>query len=226
MRGIAYGVGVGPGDPELMTLKAVRLIRENEVIALPGENPTETTAFKIAAGAVPEITEKELLAVRMPMVKDFESLGPEHKAAAQKIEQILDQGRNVVYLTLGDPTLYCSFSYLQHILEADGYDVSLVSGISSVHAAAARLGIPLTEWNEPLHVYPAVHGPEIGGDTEGTIVLMKTGSRLSEVRSRLPAAGYDLKMVENCGMENEKCYYSAKEMPEKSGYFSIVIAKK
>lgn len=60
MDGILYGAGVGPGDTELMTLKAVKLIKENNVIALPGKNPTETVAYQIAAAAVPEIAEKEL----------------------------------------------------------------------------------------------------------------------------------------------------------------------
>ncbi|MBO6138142.1 MAG: precorrin-2 C(20)-methyltransferase, partial [Lachnospiraceae bacterium] len=67
MDGIIYGVGVGPGDPELMTLKAVRLIRENDIIALPGKEPRETAAYKIALGAVPELAEKTLLAIDMPM---------------------------------------------------------------------------------------------------------------------------------------------------------------
>ena len=72
MRGIAYGVGVGPGDPELMTYKAAKLIRENDVIAVPGRDPKEAVAYKIAAGVVPEIADKELVPIFMPMVKDRE----------------------------------------------------------------------------------------------------------------------------------------------------------
>ena len=72
MKGIAYGVGVGPGDPELMTLKAVRLIKENDIIAVPGKDPKETVAYRIALGAVPELAEKELIPVYFPMVKDRE----------------------------------------------------------------------------------------------------------------------------------------------------------
>ena len=73
MKGIAYGVGVGPGDPELMTLKAVRLIKENSVIAVPGKIAEESVAYKIAAGAAPEISDKELIAVDMPMTRDAEA---------------------------------------------------------------------------------------------------------------------------------------------------------
>ena len=73
MRGILYGVGVGPGDPELMTLKAVRMIRENEVIAVPGADVRETVAYKIAVQAVPELADKELLPIYMPMTHDKEN---------------------------------------------------------------------------------------------------------------------------------------------------------
>ena len=153
MKGTIYGVGVGPGDPELMTLKAVRLIRENEIIAVPGKIAAESTAYKIAAAAVPEIADKTLVPVYMPMVKDREMIRKEHEKGAKMLETYLDQGKNVVYLTLGDSTIYCTFSYLQHFLEDDGYPVELVSGIPSFCAAAARLNLPLTEWDEPLHIY-------------------------------------------------------------------------
>lgn len=226
MKGIAYCVGVGPGDPELMTLKAVRLIKENEVMAFPGEDPKETAAYKIAAAAVPQIAEKTLLPLCMPMVKDRQILEEEHKKAAKAIEQILEKGENVVFLTLGDPTLYCTFSYLQRILEEDGYKTELVSGVSSVHASAAKLGIPLTEWDEPLHIYPAVHGFDPAADQNGTVVLMKAGSGLAQIKDRFPAGQYDLKMAENGGMENERLYQSADEIPDRSGYYTTVIIKK
>ena len=142
MKGIAYGVGVGPGDPELMTLKAVRLIKENDVIAVPSKNPTEATAYKIAAGAVPEIAEKTLVPINFLMVKDRALIDEEHKKGAKIIEEYLDQGNNVVFITLGDSTIYCTFSYLQHYLEADGYEVRLVPGIPSFCAAASALNIP------------------------------------------------------------------------------------
>ena len=154
MKGIAYGVGVGPGDPEYMTLKAVRLIRENEVIAVPGKVPKETVAYQIAVRAVPEMAEKELVPIYMPMVKDRQRIDLEHRKGAEIIKAYLDRGRNVVFLTLGDPTIYCTFSYLQHYLEADGYPVELVSGITSFCAAAARLNLPLAEWDEAIHIVP------------------------------------------------------------------------
>ena len=128
MKGIAYGVGVGPGDPEYMTLKAVRLIRENRVIAVPGQAAKESAAYKIAVQAVPELAEKELVPVYMPMVKDRKLIDAEHRKGAELLKTYLDRGENVVFLTLGDPSIYCTFSYIQHYLEADGYPVELVSG--------------------------------------------------------------------------------------------------
>ena len=110
MRGIVFGVGVGPGDPEYMTLKAIRLIRENDVIAVPGTVAEETVAYGIAAAAVPELKDKELVAVNMPMLRDRALLEAEHRKGAKLLEQYLDRGENVVFLTLGDPTVYSTFS--------------------------------------------------------------------------------------------------------------------
>ena len=86
MKGTLYGVGVGPGDPELMTLKAARLIRENKIIAVPGADPQDTVAYKIAVQAVPELSEKELLPIYMPMTHDPEELERNHAKGAQTLE--------------------------------------------------------------------------------------------------------------------------------------------
>lgn len=224
-RGIAYGVGVGPGDPELMTYKAAKLIRENDVIAVPGREPKEAVAYKIAAGVVPEIADKELVPVYMPMIKDRTLIDEEHKKGAALLKKYLDQGKNVVYITLGDPTIYCTFSYLQHYLEADGYPVELVPGISSITAAAARLNLPLTEWDEPLHVLPAVHKTDAAMNLPGTYVLMKSASHMKDVKETLRMSGKDVQAVIDCGMPTEQVYRSLEEIPDDAGYFALVIAK-
>ena len=225
MKGIAYGVGVGPGDPELMTLKACRLIRENDVIALPGKEPKETVAYQIAVQVVPELAEKELIPVYMPMVMDRQVQRENHRAGAELIERYLEQGKNVVYLTLGDASVYCTFTYLQPYLHADGYETQLVSGIPSSCAAAARLNIPIVEWDETMHVMPALH--KLGDDLqrEGTYVLMKSGSHMQEVKEILRASGKDVQMVQDCGMPSEKVYRSVDEIPDDAGYFALIIAK-
>ena len=197
MKGTLYGVGVGPGDPELMTLKAVRLIRENMIIAVPGADPKETVAYKIAVQAVPELAEKELLPIYMPMTHDPEELERNHAKGAQTLEEVLDKGKNIVFLTLGDPCVYSTFSYLQKRVEKDGYHTELVSGITSFCAAAARLNIPLSEWNEQLHVVPAVHRLDSTLNESGNYILMKSGKKMNQVKEILAQSGRDVLMVEN-----------------------------
>ena len=225
MRGTAYGVGVGPGDPELMTQKAVRLIRENGVIAVAGKDAKEAAAYRIAASVVPEIADKELVPVYMPMVRDRELIEQEHRKGAALLESYLDQGRNVVYITLGDPSIYCTFSYLQEILLADGYDVEIVPGITSFCAAAAVLKTPLAEWDEPLHIVPAVHKTNERLDQNGNFVLMKPASHMPEIKQLLRQSGRKVFAAENCGMENERIYRSAEEIPDDAGYYTLIVAK-
>ena len=225
MKGIAYGVGVGPGDPELMTLKACRLIRENRVIAVPGQDPMKAVAYKIAVQAVPELAGKELIAIDMPMVMDRKKQAEAHRRGAEQIADYLAKGENVVYLTLGDSTVYCTFTYLQHILEEEGYQTELVNGIPSFCAAAARLNIPLVEWNEQLHVVPAAYKTDVELDQPGQYVLMKSASHMKEIKERLKESGRDVQVVENCSMQDEKIYRSVDEIPDDAGYFSLILAK-
>jgi precorrin-2/cobalt-factor-2 C20-methyltransferase len=225
MSGILYGAGVGPGDPELMTVKAVRLIRENEVIAVPGKVAEETVAYQIAVQAVPELAQKTLVAIDMPMVHDLEVQDRAHEHAADILEAYLKQGKNVVYLTLGDPTIYSTYLYIQKKLQRRGYQAELCPGIPSFCAAAARTGTPLVEWDEQLHIVPAVHRLDTPLDLPGNYVLMKSGKKMGTVRQKLVESGRDVVMVENCGMENERVYMNIDEVPEESGYFSLIIAK-
>lgn len=225
MNGIAYGVGVGPGDPEMMTLKAVRLIRENDVIALPGLVPEETFAYQIAVAAVPELADKELISVYMPMTHDKAEQERCHREGAAKMEEYLRQGKNVVYLTLGDSTIFCTFSYLQKYLEEDGFETRLVNGIPSFCAAAARVNQSLSLWNEQIHVLPAVHNLNGELPANGTCVLMKSGSKMKQVKEQIIRSGRDAVMVENCGTENEKVYLHVEDIPDNAGYYSLIIAK-
>lgn len=225
MTGKAYGVGVGPGDPELMTLKAVRLIRENDIIMVPGTDVRESVAYKIAVQAVPEIEKKELVPIDLPMLKDREALKKSHRDGAKLIESYLDSGKNVVFLTLGDSTVYCTFTYIQAYLKEDGYDTELVNGITSFTAAAAALNIPLSEWDEEIHIIPAAHSTIGSLELDGNYVLMKSGKRMKEVKDLLIRSGRKVSCVENCGMQDQKIYRSASEIPDESGYFSLIIAK-
>lgn len=225
MKGIAYGVGIGPGDPELITLKAVRLIKENEIIAVPGKVAEESKAYQIAVQVVPELAEKTVIPINMPMVLDREALREKHEESADIIAKYLEQGKNVVYLTLGDPTIYCTYTYLQNILEERGYETRLVSGVTSFCAAAARLNIPIAEWNEEIHVIPAAHKLNKELNQPGTYVLMKSASHMQETKEILRAGGKNVCAVENCGMEGEQVHRNLDEIPDDAGYFSLIIAK-
>lgn len=225
MSGILYGVGVGPGDPELMTLKAVKLIQENDVIALPGKEPKETVAYQIAAAAVPELEKKQLVSVYMPMTHDKEEQKRCHREGADIVENYLRQGQNVVFLTLGDSAVYSTFTYIQQIVEEDGFGTQLISGIPSFCAAAARMNMPLAIWNEQIHIFPAIHNLSETLPDSGTCVLMKSGSKMNQVKEILKKSGRDAVMIENCGTSKEKVYFHVDEIPDTAGYYSLIISK-
>ncbi|MFR5858387.1 MAG: SAM-dependent methyltransferase, partial [Clostridia bacterium] len=130
-RGKLYGIGVGPGDPELMTIKAVRIINQSDVIVVPGKQAEDSAAYRIAAGICENLTEKQLIAVEMPMVKDDAVLEAGHRAAAEQIEALLDDGLTVSFLTLGDVTVYATYMYVHKLVAADGYETEIINGITS-----------------------------------------------------------------------------------------------
>ena len=225
MSGILYGIGVGPGDPELLTLKALRLIRENPVIAVPGNDIKASVAYQIVKGAYPKLDEKELIPVAMPMTKDRAVLEDNHNKAADAVESYLKQGKNVVFLTLGDPTIYSTYLYVHKRILERGYQAEIVSGITSFCAAAARLNISLSEWNEQLHIVPAVHRLDSDLSESGNYILMKSGKKMNQVKEILAKSDRDVLMVENCGMPEEHIYRSVEEIPDDAGYYSLIIAK-
>ena len=224
-EGVLYGIGVGPGDPELMTLKAVRLLKEADLIAAPGQDVRETAAFRIAVQSVPEIAEKELLPVELPMVMDREVLEEAHRAGAKLLEDHLAAGKKIAFITLGDPTVYSTFSYLERKVRADGFRTEYVSGVTSFCAAAAALRVPLAEWQEPVHIIPAVPKRPVDLLYPGNCVLMKSGRRMKEVKEYLREQDRAAWMGVNVGMPDETLYRSLEEMPDEAGYFALIIAK-
>lgn len=225
MSGKLYGIGIGPGDPELLTLKAARLIKENEVIALPGESAKDTVAYQITVQAVPELSKKTLIPVAMPMTKDRELLKKSHEAAADTVEELLIKGKNVLFLTLGDPTVYSTYLYVHKRIQKRGYETEIVSGITSFCAVAARLNTGLVEKAQELHVVPASYQIEDALKLPGTKVLMKAGRKMAQVKALLQASDSEAVMIENCGMPDEKIYDSVAEIPTDAGYYSLIIVK-
>ena len=208
-----------------MTLKAVRIIRETNVIAVPGKAADESVAYQIAVKAVPELQKKEVIPIYMPMTHDKEEQARNHEKGAKTLETYLREGIDVAFLTLGDVSVYSTFTYLQRIVEADGYQTVMVSGVPSFCAAAARVNEPLVIWQEELHILPAVHGDGDMFSSRGNYVVMKSGRKMKQVKELLKEKKYEVAAVENCGMEGERIYRGADEIPDGSGYYSLIIAK-
>lgn len=224
-KGILYGVGVGPGDAELMTVKARRVIRESDVIAVPRADMGEQTALAIAADCVGD---KPVLRCDMPMTRDRAARDAAHDRAADEICALLDAGKRVAFLTLGDPTIYATYWYVHKRVAARGYPTEIVPGVPSFCAAAARTGRALCMDGEPLHIIPASHGAAARGlALPGGKVLMKAGKGILDVRDALAAQGQlaNAVLVERCGMEGERIVTDLAQLGDPTGYFSIILVR-
>ncbi|MGE4588766.1 MAG: precorrin-2 C(20)-methyltransferase [Acidaminococcaceae bacterium] len=227
MRGKLYCVGIGPGDPELLTLKAVRLLRECDVIAMP-KGDTDTMTAKDIIKQVVDIDAKEQLYIYMPMTKDKAAMDKAHQDGADEIIKLLDAGKNVVFITLGCPTVYATCIYVHKLVLAAGYDSELVAGVTSFCAVAAKLNVSLCERSEPVIILPGSYKDSMQFlDAPGNKVLMKSASEIKNVRDELERRGLikNAAMVERCGLPGEKVYRNLREIDEKSSYFSIILVK-
>lgn len=220
-----FGIGVGPGDWELMTLKAVRLIRECDVVLLPKSGQAVNVAYTIAKGAVPEIDEKEIIELDMPMIHGKEKWAESHDLAAKQVTDLLDEGKNVVFLTLGDPTIYSTYAYVHNRVRKT-HETEIIPGIPSFCAVAARLNDSLTEAEEQLHILPGSYtGVEDSLDLKGTRVLMKSGKSIGKIKEHIKKINRPctVKMIERCGMEGERIFNSIDDIDEEAGYLSVMI---
>lgn len=177
-KGVFYSVGVGPGDPELITLKAVRTLERCPVVAAPQTKNGEMLALSIAQQAV-SLEGKTVVPLHFTMSRDKAQQHAAHLAAAQALRPHLDAGRDVAMLNLGDVSIYATAAYLADILAADGYETRMVPGVTSFCAVAARLNTSLTGIDTPLHIVPGGCGAlEECLAQPGAKVLMKSGRQL------------------------------------------------
>lgn len=220
-----YGVGVGPGDPELLTLKAVRILKTADLLVIPGKDRESCTAYRIAVQTVPELAEKPVLPVVFPMTKDSGALEESHEKAAEAIAKELETGKSVAFLTIGDPTVYSTCLYVLKRLMKRGYEAEMISGVPSFCAAAAGLLTGLGEGDEAIHILAGSYPIEEGLALPGTKVLMKSGKQIGKVKQVLTERMIPAVMAENCGMPDERFYYRTEDIPEDSGYYSLVIVK-
>lgn len=223
--GILWGIGVGPGDPELLTLKAVRKIKECDVLMVPGEDYRSSIAYQIAQRAIPEVEKKPCVGVELPMTRDKERLAQAHETAAKQVMDLLAQGKQVGFLNLGDVTLYATYLYIHRLVQQAGYEARLINGIPSFCATAATLNVGLAENSEQLHVLSQPGQIEEGLKLPGTKVIMKMGKNLDRVKEIIAQSGMEAMMVENCGLPGEKICRSVDEIHDGAGYYSLVIVK-
>ena len=233
-KGVLIGVGVGVGDPEDLTLKAVKCIKESDVICLPRKDKLKCRAYLIVKEAVPEIEEKELLGFEFEMIKDSGALQRMHREIYEEIRKCIEEGKKVALLTIGDPTVYSTFMYIAEQARKDDIPVRIISGITSFCASAARLGISLCEGDAPLYVISDARQFERKSNLNGTTVVMKCGRVMAELKDHLRKVERELKVhggflevyaVSDAGLPQEQRYFGLEELPEEAPYMTTMIIK-
>lgn len=141
------------------------------------------------------------------------------------MSELLEKGKKLVFLTIGDPTVYSTGIYIYKRLKKMGYQGEIFSGFRLFVLRQQGWRSRLWRTGRSWHVLPVSYGIEEKLKLPGTKVLMKTGKKMAQVKAVLKEEGQQAKMVMNCGMDGEKIYKCTEEIPEDAGYFSIVIAK-
>jgi len=227
MSGTLYGVGLGPGAADLITLRAARLIEGAQVIAYPALAGGESFARSIAAGLIPAGARE--IVIDLPMSTERAPAQVAYDRGAAEIADVLASGEDVVALCEGDPLFYGSFMYLLARLR-DRFRVEIVPGVTSVTACAAAAGMPLAARNEVVTVLP---GPLPDDalrsrlDAAETLVIMKVGRHLGRVRALLAAEGLldRAVYVERATLGAERVMPLA-EAPGEAPYFSMILIAK
>ncbi|MGI6092308.1 MAG: precorrin-2 C(20)-methyltransferase [Negativicutes bacterium] len=232
MAGIFYGVGVGPGDPNLLTLKAIKVIQEADVIIAPKtEKKEESLAFTIAKPFLTETT--EIITLVFPMVSDTETLSEAWDTNKGIILDLLKQGKKVVFLTLGDPMFYSTYIYVYRLLENCGYPIETVPGITAFCAIGSRLGYPLVEGDDVLSIIPATMDDDKLDKAlamSDNVVLMKVYKNFHQVVEKLERHGLaeHAVMTSRCGLEDEVIIDKLTDIDKdyQLNYLSTIISRR
>ena len=224
--GRLFGVSVGPGDPELMTLAAVRVIRECPVIAAPETKGDKTLALDIVRGAM-DVSGKEILSIAFPMSRDKAVVEVNYDRIAAQLAARLAAGDDIALINLGDVSVYSTFSYIAERVAARGFGVSVVPGVTSFCAVSAKLGVPLVQYDETLHIVPGSADLDAALALPGTKVLMKSGRGLGELVRRLEKKGLlqNASMIQNCGLANERVCRTIDPAEDSGDYYTTMIVK-
>ena len=224
-QGVFYAVSVGPGDPELLTRQACRVLEACDVIAAPRTKANRMLALDIAGGAV-DMRGKTILPLDFTMARDAAVREESYRTAAAAIETALAAGRDVAMVNLGDVSVYATAYYILERIRADGFETVMCPGVTSFCAVAARLGRSLTRMEEPLHILPGSMDMDSALTLEGTKVLMKSGRSIRETVDALERHGLAARagMVADCGLETEQVYTDLRQLPEEISYFATIVA--
>ena len=229
MKGILYGIGVGPGDPDLITLKAIKAIKDSDVICLPKADKENCRAYQIALPSVPELRYKKIISYEFEMTKDQEALEKMHLNFYNSYKELLLEGYNLAFLTIGDPTIYSTFGYIMKQAKRDDIDVEIVNGITSFCGTAAASGLILCEGDENLHIISGQGDLDEELALPGTKIIMKSGRNLSRIREKLVelenADKVSVHAVIDCGLETEQIFPNAMTIPEDGKYMMTIIVK-
>lgn len=231
-KGKLYGIGAGPGDSELMTVKAVRLVREADLIITPKtEKKDGSVAWHIAAPYIPKTA--EVLPMVFPMVTDPAVLKAQWKENAALIAEKLDEGKNIVFLTLGDPMLYSTYMYIFHAFEGSGYDIETIPGIPAFLAIASYLNMPVAEWEETAAILPATADPDTIDrmlSAADHAVIMKVYKNWPLIQKLLRKHGmiHSSVMISRAGLPDEVIFRDLDRVPSdyQPNYLSTILARK
>ncbi len=230
--GKLFGVGVGPGDPELITVKAVRVIKEADIIFTAASTKnTYSLAVEIASPYISTSAQIEKLS--FPMTKDVKEVEAAWTHNAKQIAKELKQGKNVVFLTLGDPTTYSTFGYILKKMTCimPEADIETIPGITSFHAASARLNRILVEGEESLLVTSGAYGGDRIRNINGieNVAIVKAYKNIQDINKALKETGLDNKSVavSKCGRKNEQIIEDLDELEKRSpDYWTLILASK
>lgn len=226
-KGKFYGIGVGVGDPENITVKAVKILEKIDAVVLPEAKAGEgSTAFNIVKDYVKKDVEQ--LFLEFPMIKDIEARKVFRKNNADIINAELEKGKNTAFLTIGDPMTYSTYTYVLEHIDSEA-EVETVAGITSFNSIAARLNMPLMIGDEDLKIVSVSKKTDIYKEIENNdnLVLMKISRGFEKIKKAVVETGNEnnVVIVSDCGKENEKIFTDIKEVSEVP-YFSTLILKK
>ncbi len=231
MTGTFYGVGVGPGDPELMTLKAKRILNGVAVIIAPESAPGKGSIAADIARTQLDNPDK-ILPLVFPMTYDRDKLNAAWQANLDAVLALLREGKDVAFVTLGDPMLYSTCAHLIRHLQPHGVTLETVPGVPALCAAASRLNRPIAEENQTVAIIPAAYRqPHLDAllALADNVVVMKPSSGYADLVDKLGEHGFlaDAAMVSHCGREAERISSDLAAVdPEAVDYLSIILASK